>query len=70
MKRMIAIITIVAVTILTVPLTGVAYASTTGSETGTVTACKCPPGNHYGHCNSNGKHKGHHKNGEDCESHM
>lgn len=28
--------------------------------------CKCPPGNHNGHCNDNGIHKGHHKNGE-CE---
>jgi len=27
---------------------------------------KCPDGNHFGHCNDQGKHKGHHKGGE-CE---
>jgi hypothetical protein len=30
----------------------------------TVTINASVPGNHYGHCNDQGKHKGHHKNGD------
>ncbi|RJQ42555.1 MAG: hypothetical protein C4534_10095 [Gaiellales bacterium] len=67
-----AITMIAVVTMFAAPLTGVAFASETGSDpgaVGTVTECKCPPGNHYGHCKGKGKHKGHHKKAHECEEH-
>lgn len=67
MKRIFAVVMIVAVTMLGAPLAGVAHASETGGETGAMMECKCPPGNHYGHCDGKGKHKGLHKKGHHCE---
>lgn len=69
MKRLTLILAIAVVTVFGAPFSGVAHASTAG-ETGVVTECKCPKGNHYGHCDSNGQHKGHHKKGHVCEEHI
>ncbi|MHB0916028.1 MAG: hypothetical protein ACYC5A_11100 [Thermoleophilia bacterium] len=70
MKRFSLILAIAVGTMVGAPFAGVANASTVGSETGVVTECKCPRGNHYGHCDSNGLHKGHHKKGHVCEEHI
>ncbi|MHB8792007.1 MAG: hypothetical protein ACYC6O_01515 [Thermoleophilia bacterium] len=64
MRKLTLVLIVLLVSSLGSPFVSSAFAK---DKTDEVTIeCKCPDGNHYGHCNDKGKHKGHHKNG-DCE---